>query len=150
MVRKIEPSRRRQDEGIPARDAAELVEIPYTTLDYWSRTGYYRAELIDGEGRGRFHGRRYSNDDLRRLMIVRNLRDMGFSLQCLRRVSGLKSLELDKDWLVTNGDRFITTNRSEVVLTLTNTARGYASVNLRDVRKKIKKALAEKASETAE
>lgn len=126
---------REGDVGIPARKAAELTQIPHTTLDYWSRTGYYRAELVDGEGRGMFHGRRYSKDDLLRLVIVRKLRKMGFSLQGLRRVGGLKAVELDKDWLVTNGDRLITTNRSEAVLTLMNTSRGYASVNLREVRR---------------
>src|SRR5438876_9533564 len=79
-------------EDFSAVEAADIVQIPYQTLDYWARTGFIVPRVATANGRG--SERRYAFDDLVALRMVRALRKAGASMQALRRVvKALRTVE---------------------------------------------------------
>jgi DNA-binding transcriptional MerR regulator len=71
-----------------AGEACTLSGIAYKRLDYWSRSGFITPSVIAPEA-GNKARRRYSFRNLVELTVARKLRDIGFSLQALRRVHDL-------------------------------------------------------------
>jgi len=67
-----------------SREAAQLSEVPFFTVDYWARTKFLVPTIAKGEGRGKGRQRMYSYEDIVRLRIARELRDQKVSLETLR------------------------------------------------------------------
>jgi DNA-binding transcriptional MerR regulator len=70
--------------GYGAGDAAKLAGVPYRTLDYWSRSGFLEASLLEAAGKG--SRRFYGFADVVSLRAAVKLRRFGVSLQALRKI----------------------------------------------------------------
>jgi len=70
-------------EGYGSRFTVETFGLPVSRLHYWDRTNVVRPSLRPAAGRGT--KRLYSFRDLVELVVVSNLREMGISLQRVRR-----------------------------------------------------------------
>ena len=71
-------------EVFPAGQAARLSGVPYRTLDYWGRSGFFRPSVLDASGKGT--DRLYSLHDLVALRVANLLRSQGMGLERLRAV----------------------------------------------------------------
>ncbi|HEY0781553.1 MAG TPA: helix-turn-helix domain-containing protein [Thermoanaerobaculia bacterium] len=69
-----------------SREAAQVSEVPFFTVDYWARTKFLVPTVAKGNGRGKGRQRMYSYDDIVRLRIARELRDQKVSLETLRTI----------------------------------------------------------------
>lgn len=70
------------DRGFSAPVACVLARISYRQLDYWARTNLITPSLNIARGSG--SRRKYSNDDVRLLCIIRQMLDFGVQLQVVR------------------------------------------------------------------
>jgi predicted RNase H-like HicB family nuclease/DNA-binding transcriptional MerR regulator len=70
-------------EGYGSRFIVETFGLPVSRLHYWDRTNVVKPSLRPAAGRGT--KRLYSFRDLVELVVVSNLREMGISLQRVRR-----------------------------------------------------------------
>ncbi len=82
-------------EGFPAKRAAEIVDISYRQLDYWTRTGLVSASCASAEGSGT--RRAYSYSDLLELRAIKSLLDAGIKLESVREVVAYLRDELKSD-----------------------------------------------------
>lgn len=73
------------ERGWTGREAADAVGITYRQLDYWARTDLVRPS-ISGEGLGSGYRRRYSDEDVATLRLVKELLDAGQRLEAIRAV----------------------------------------------------------------
>ena len=64
-------------------EAAKVVDITYRQLDHWARKGLVKPSVAPASGSG--SQRRYSYEDLLELKVIKNLRDVGLSLQRIER-----------------------------------------------------------------
>lgn len=64
-------------------DVFAILGIPHRTLDYWDEQDVVRPSLQQAEGKGTI--RLYSYDNLIELRVVMRLRDIGLSLQRIRK-----------------------------------------------------------------
>jgi DNA-binding transcriptional MerR regulator len=69
-----------------SREAAEVSEVPFFTIDYWGRTKFLVPTVAEGRGRGKGRQRMYSYGDLIRMRIARELREQKVSLETLRTI----------------------------------------------------------------
>ncbi len=74
------------ERAFTSRQAAQISEVPFFTIDYWSRTKFLVPTVAAGQGRGKGRQRMYSYGDVIRLRIARELRDQKVSLETLRAV----------------------------------------------------------------
>ncbi|MDI6711220.1 MAG: MerR family transcriptional regulator [Bacillota bacterium] len=70
-------------EGFRSRDVIRLVGISYRQLDYWDRSGFIKPTLVQANGQGT--ERLYGFRDLVCLKAAKQLKDMGVSLQKIKR-----------------------------------------------------------------
>jgi hypothetical protein len=61
----------------------QLTGLTYRQLDYWDRTGFIHPSVDPGTGSGG-SVRRYSQDDLDRIVLTKKLLSFGISLQQIR------------------------------------------------------------------
>lgn len=65
-----------------ARQVCEIVGITYKQLDYWDKKQLVSPSIAKAEGQGSI--RLYSLTDLRELKVIKELKQMGISLQKIR------------------------------------------------------------------
>ena len=65
--------------GFSGKQAAEIIDVSYRQLDYWTRTDLIRPSIDPPGGR-----RRYSYRDLIELKLVKTLLDAGVKLETIR------------------------------------------------------------------
>jgi len=70
-------------EGYGSRFIEDVFGIPVSKLHYWDRTGLLKPQLRPAAGRG--SRRLYSFHDLFQIIVLSQLREMGVSLQRIRR-----------------------------------------------------------------
>ena len=75
-----------QERAYTSREAAEVTEVPFFTIDYWGRTRFLTPTVAKGRGRGKGRQRMYSYGDLIRIRIARELREEAVSLESLRSI----------------------------------------------------------------
>jgi|SRR5215831_15924678 len=89
-----------------AGEACALSGIAYKRLDYWARSGFITPSVI-APAAGNKARRRYDFQDLVELTVARKLRDIGFSLQALRKIQTLLRsayrAPFAQAWLISNG-----------------------------------------------
>jgi DNA-binding transcriptional MerR regulator len=105
-----------------AGEACALSGIAYKRLDYWSRSGFITPSVVTPEA-GNKARRRYSFRNLVELTVARKLRDIGFSLQALRRVHDLLQKRYPapfaQAWLISDGhDIFALSEKETEILSL--------------------------------
>lgn len=89
---RIGQASRRRPAAVPSgraytsREAAEVSEVPFFTIDYWGRTKFLVPTVAEGQGRGKGRQRMYSYGDLIRMRIARELREQRVSLETLRAI----------------------------------------------------------------
>lgn len=81
------------DYRLGSSKVAELVGVPFRTLDHWVRTGIVSCE-IPAQGAGT--RRRFGFRDIFRVQLVARLRKEGISLQTIRKAVAL----LQQEWKV--------------------------------------------------
>lgn len=72
------------DGGFTTQQAATFSGVAADSIDYWTRSGFIVPSVSAGAGRGT--ERRWSFADVRALRVAKELRDLGFPLQRLRKV----------------------------------------------------------------
>lgn len=72
------------DEGHRGPQVCKIVGITYRQMDYWVRTGLVRPSVADAHGSGT--RRRWSDDDVRQLIVIKRMLDAGVSLMTVREV----------------------------------------------------------------
>ena len=89
-----------------AGEACRLSGVAYKRLDYWARSGFITPTVVTPED-GNKARRRYSFRNLVALTVARKLRDIGFSLQALRRIHDLLHtsypVPFAQAWLISDG-----------------------------------------------
>lgn len=70
--------------GFTTSQIARLTAVPYTTLDYWARTGFLKPSISNPRGKG--SDRFYSFNDIVAIRVAQEFRQIGVSLQGLRSV----------------------------------------------------------------
>ncbi len=74
--------------GIPqvftARQVVSITGVPYSKLDFWTKSGLIRPSVSEADGSG--SRRLYGRDDLVRIRVAWNLRQSGISGRALRKV----------------------------------------------------------------
>jgi DNA-binding transcriptional MerR regulator len=70
-------------ESYSAGEAAQIADVPYTSVDYWARHGLVVPSVAVANGSGT--ERRYDFKDLLALRAVKELRQRGISTQALRK-----------------------------------------------------------------
>jgi DNA-binding transcriptional MerR regulator len=75
-----------RERAYTSREAAEVTEVPFFTIDYWGRTRFLVPTVAKGRGRGKGRQRMYSYGDLIRIRIARELREQSLSLESLRSI----------------------------------------------------------------
>lgn len=103
-------------------EACALSGLAYKRLDYWARSGFIAPTVIAPED-GNKARRRYSFRNLVELTVARKLRDIGFSLQALRRVRDLLQKQYPapfaQAWLISDGhDIFALSEKETGILSL--------------------------------
>jgi DNA-binding transcriptional MerR regulator len=92
--------------GFSAGEACALSGVAFKRLDYWARSGFVPPSVRAPEAGYRAR-RRYSFRDVVELTVVRKLRDVGFSLQALRRIKKLLRRDYHAPfadaWLISDG-----------------------------------------------
>jgi DNA-binding transcriptional MerR regulator len=73
-----------EDREFTAGQAARVVGVPRSTVDYWERSGFLARP--SGRGASETKQRSYTFRDLVALRVARRLREAGISLQALRKV----------------------------------------------------------------
>lgn len=68
--------------GYSSAQVCRLTRLTYRQLEYWTRTGLVRPSVREAFGSG--SARRWSDDDVRLLVIMRRAIDAGVSVQRLR------------------------------------------------------------------
>ncbi len=66
-----------------ARTACKLTGITYRQIDYWDKTHFIKPSVSEAEGTGSV--RLYSFQDLVQLKVAKTLKDLGVSLQKMRK-----------------------------------------------------------------
>lgn len=64
--------------------ACAMVGVSYRQLDYWARTDLIKPSLHGANGSG--SRRRYSEEDIRMLKIIKRMLDFGIQLQAVRQL----------------------------------------------------------------
>lgn len=89
-----------------AGEACALSGIAYKRLDYWARSGFITPSVV-APAEGNKARRRYGFQDLVELTVARKLRDVGFSLQALRKIQKLLRrayrAPFAQAWLISDG-----------------------------------------------
>jgi DNA-binding transcriptional MerR regulator len=70
--------------GFTAKQVVALTGVPYKRLDSWANSGFLMPSIAEADGTG--SRRLYSFQDLVALRTAKLLRDVGISLQGLRKV----------------------------------------------------------------
>lgn len=70
------------DDGHRGPQVCKLIGISYRQMDYWVRTGLMRPSIASAHGSGT--QRRWSDADVRQLVIIKRLLDAGVSLTSIR------------------------------------------------------------------
>lgn len=78
----INAQRRAAGEGFSSDEIQELTGLTYRQIDYWCRTGVMIPSLMQANGSGT--QRRWSDADLRVLLVAKQLIDAGLSLASVR------------------------------------------------------------------
>lgn len=136
-------------EPFTAKETARIVGLEYATLDSWSRRGgFFTASVRESSGRGKAI-RLYSLVDCFELASIKKLRDMGVSLQSLRKAKGIMAgLDLTTPWtfiiVSPSGDLHVEVGEDQVISVLRQPGQ-YAlrAVNLTEVARQVE----QKASE---
>lgn len=91
-------------------EVCKATRATYRQLDYWERTGLVTPSIREASGSG--SQRRYSEEDLERVLAIVKLLGAGFSLQAVRRFLGdgealtdaLRVLRTVRAWLAAEPD----------------------------------------------
>lgn len=70
-------------ETFSAEQVCKAAQVTYRQLDYWDRSGLVHPTVAAANGSG--SKLRYSENDLRKVELIRVLLDIGVSLQAIRR-----------------------------------------------------------------
>ena len=109
-------------QGFTACEVSKLTGVPYDRLDYWARSGFLRPGVVGARGKG--SRRLYSFRDLVALRTAKELRDIGVSLQTLRKVVAFlhkaKDLEnpLAEARLVVSGNDILLVQHQEELISI--------------------------------
>ncbi len=98
-------------------EACALSCVAFKRLDYWARSGFVSPSVVAPEA-GNKARRRYSFRDIIALTVARKLRDIGFSLQALRRVHTLLQQDYPlapfaQAWLISDGHDIFKLSKDE-------------------------------------
>src|SRR3990170_5572156 len=118
-------------EGFSGREAADIVGITYSQLDYWARTDLIRPSLADAKGSG--SRRRYSYRDLIELKLIKTLLDAGQKLERVRAAfEYLRDLgdDLASAQLVIAGESVVLVREGENLIDVVNKYQGQGVLNL--------------------
>jgi len=82
-------------------DVCRIANVSYRQIDYWVRTRLIVPSINDPSGSGRY--RMYSEGDLRKVVLLKQMMDSGFGLRKIRSVfDELGTVDLDSfvGWIV--------------------------------------------------
>lgn len=79
--------------GLSSREVAELADITYRQLDYWTRTGIIEPDVALGHGSG--SRRRWSPEAVAAIAVLARLRSLGVDLAEARQVLPVLATEQD-------------------------------------------------------
>lgn len=106
-----------------------VVDITYRQLDYWATTGLVEPSVRDAEGSG--SQRLYSFEDIVTLKIIKQLLDVGVSLQRIRRAIEYvrdRGLSLRNITLASDGDTVYAANDAHEVVDLLQSGQGVFAI----------------------
>ena len=106
--------------GFSGKRTAEIVDITYRQLDYWTRTELVRPSMAEAAGSG--SRRLYSYQDLLELKVVKALLDAGIRLEQVRKVFAYMRNSLGEDVasanLVIDGSKSVLVHTGEELIDL--------------------------------
>lgn len=121
--------------GYSGKRAAEIVNISYRQLDYWTRTDLVRPSLADEHGTGT--RRRYSYRDLVELKLIKTLLDVGVKLATIRDVFGYIRDQLGEDLssakLILAGKSAVMVRGDDELLDVLSRYKGHGVLNFLDL-----------------
>ncbi|MBT5850821.1 MAG: MerR family transcriptional regulator, partial [Acidimicrobiaceae bacterium] len=116
--------------GFSGKRTAEIVDITYRQLDYWTRTELVRPSMAEAAGSG--SRRLYSYQDLLELKVVKALLDAGIRLEQVRKVFAYMRNSLGEDVasanLVIDGSKSVLVHTGEELIDLLQNGQGVLNV----------------------
>ena len=116
--------------GFSGKRTAEIVDITYRQLDYWTRTDLVRPSMAEAAGSG--SRRLYSYQDLLELKVVKALLDAGIRLEQVRKVFAYMRNSLGEDVasanLVIDGSKSVLVHTGEELIDLLQNGQGVLNV----------------------
>ncbi len=83
--------------GYRTNEVCRMLGISYRQLDWWARNGLAVPSINQAQGSG--SARRYSDEDLRELILVQGLYNMLATLKKMRQLGSTETLKRVKDKL---------------------------------------------------
>lgn len=108
--------------GFSSRQAADIADLPYDSVDHWAKTGFIVPSIAAAKGSG--SRRVYSFADLVAFRVACKLRASGIGLPALRRVvaylerMGMPKPALATTYLVSDGKEVYTRQGDELLALL--------------------------------
>ncbi len=131
------------EQGFRAPEVIKIVGITYRQLDYWARTELVTPSIRDASGSGT--QRLYSFQDLVTLRVIKNLLDVGISLQRVRKaVEHLRAMKrpLSGVTLMSDGKGVYEAHSPEAVIDLLRQGQGVFAIAVDRVWDDVELALA--------
>lgn len=118
-----------------SREVAHYSAIPLRQLQRWDETHLISVRQVG-------HKRQYSEQDFFRVLLARELQARGFSVQAIRTIwNGIRASKgvVNPRWLLTNGERTVLLEHSDVVLAFLEQRRSprFVLISLDAIKKRI-------------